>query len=521
MRRLLYCFMLLACSMLYSQIFNIDSISIEEIKNTNSNLINKKTYTKFLQNELAYLLTAENSLKQGFGYTLSADKSNLKVNGLLSQYDNWILSMEADLSSTDGVYLFNGKDGSKKGRVSFNAYRRLCSSSTYKKGEEPIVNSNNFKISTHLLNVTKKYKEILLITREINSDFSKKRNNSDAKLLFYEEELKTCKGNIDTILKLYTEKLNLNPDIINTKEEGNYDRKIYIDSTSKKYKIYVPRMEINKKNEREDKGNRDLVTISTIYKLDKVNEEFLKLLSETEKLRDSLATIETEGAKDQWFSHKIMFLGINPYYSRESFTRYLDNEMLEFDDRFIDQSGDLYGGVFSINFFCTSNSTSLLSFRNVYVSAFAEFSRESNFASFTEKDITRRTTLYDNESNEMIITDKTKKGYTGSSEYDYGFGSAMGLSAYIFPFKFPLGFFGEIKHQYVSFNNENVKDLQLSPLKLGLVFNLKNKETDKPKVALTLFMNRKDLSKHPTGDEDGNNKDLFFGLGVGLPISFK
>ncbi|PZW39033.1 hypothetical protein LX95_02173 [Mesonia algae] len=54
-------------------------------------------------------------------------------------------------------------------------------------------------------------------------------------------------------------------------------------------------------------------------------------------------------------------------------------------------------------------------------------------------------------------------------------------------------------------------------MRLGILFNLKNKEKDKPLVTIQTFLDRADLSLSPNGKDN----DLRFGLGIGLPINLK
>jgi hypothetical protein len=81
-----------------------------------------------------------------------------------------------------------------------------------------------------------------------------------------------------------------------------------------------------------------------------------------------------------------------------------------------------------------------------------------------------------------------------------------------------LGIFAEFSHRYVDFGDDSLaENLQITPLRLGLLLNLKNKEKDKPMFTLSLFMDRTDLSKTPNEPDD----DMRIGLGLGIPINFK
>ena len=83
----------------------------------------------------------------------------------------------------------------------------------------------------------------------------------------------------------------------------------------------------------------------------------------------------------------------------------------------------------------------------------------------------------------------------------------------------PIGLFGRIGYENIKFNRgSSADDIEKYPMRIGVLFNLKNKEKDKPVVTIQAFLDRTDLNLDPTSDPDN---DLRFGLGIGLPINIK
>ena len=119
----------------------------------------------------------------------------------------------------------------------------------------------------------------------------------------------------------------------------------------------------------------------------------------------------------------------------------------------------------------------------------------------------------------LLVQVALKMLLQGGNIYEYGLGASVNIDLYLFPSEdVPLGVFLEFAHEYIDFKDDkDIDDIQLTPLRLGLLYNLKNKEEDKPIVTVSLFMDRTDLSLSPNGSDN----DLRFGLGVGIPINFR
>ena len=143
--------------------------------------------------------------------------------------------------------------------------------------------------------------------------------------------------------------------------------------------------------------------------------------------------------------------------------------------------------------------------------------RASNISVFNNSNFNLTNSIgVDNQGN-SIETIRTVSGFIGNQEYEYGTGFRMGADFYYYPFSIPIGVFGSISYEFINFSSSTkVDDIEISPMRLGILFDLKNKEKDKPAVTIQAFIDRTDLNKSPTGD----NGDLRFGLGVGLPVTF-
>ena len=119
---------------------------------------------------------------------------------------------------------------------------------------------------------------------------------------------------------------------------------------------------------------------------------------------------------------------------------------------------------------------------------------------------------------EILLFTKDDAAFIGDSRYEYGTSNSVKLETYYYPFNIPIGLFGILSYEYINFSRlKDVQDKELSPMRLGVLFNLKNKEKDKPLVTIQAFLDRTDLSLSP----NGRDNDLRFGLGVGLPINIR
>jgi hypothetical protein len=112
----------------------------------------------------------------------------------------------------------------------------------------------------------------------------------------------------------------------------------------------------------------------------------------------------------------------------------------------------------------------------------------------------------------------SRSAYRQTDSYDYG--SILGLHGdfYFYPGSFPVGIFANISWTESRFPDINqLSYIKTIPFRAGFLFNFKNQAQNKDRVVAQVFADRTNLDTSPNKDGQGWR----FGLGIGLPISFK
>lgn len=460
----------------------INTVTAQE--ELDSTLLSTGAYTKMISEELNYLILGETSPQQGFGFTLNDDKSNLKISGLLTEWNKSLLTTEADLTASDGIYFFDENGGSKQSKISINYFHNIINRSVYIDDHDESYTMKLLLIQEVLKENAGKYNELLRILTSYNLPIDEKHRNS-------------AKSELVKVFK----KFKLNYD---SKNSYNFNLKDYKRKSTEK--VWV-------KNKFVDK--------QTDYNLSKVYEEYRKAVYHiNNKLEDEIYEIERRVVKNHWTSHKLFFIGAKGFYQRESFRRFTYDSALEFSKMFSNEKGDVFGGEMSLNFnYNMETRNRWWQPNNLFIRVNGKFRRASNISRFKNNSINTNSFIGNDVNGTPINSSGTDNAYIGDSLYEYGFGTSIGIDLYVFPSKkIPLGLFLELSHEYISFDKDKeIDDIQLSPLRTGILYNLKNKEKDKPIVTISLFMDRTDLSLSP----NGNDNDLKFGVGVGIPVNFR
>ncbi|EAQ48437.1 hypothetical protein MED217_13059 [Leeuwenhoekiella blandensis MED217] len=464
-------------------------------------LVSAAAYNKLVSQNFSYLLLSENSPQQGISATLNDKGSNLKINGLLYNGFSGIVTMEADLASTDGVYFFDEEKGGQQAKISFNYYRSLLFLSKYNKPNYLKSASHRLAILEAILEAKNKhdtYYELLTDTRIINTNF---------------KELQT---EIDIANKKVIEKLKaITAKYINDQEINGFDALPMRTVDTKELKLTQPETLLFEEATKNHKIVATGYNINKLLSAYKTNELYI-----LNKLEDDLIDLELKAAESQWTSKHNTFIGVTPFYKRESFRRFTLDPTKTFSNMFADTKGDLYGITFSINYnYERKKNYGLKLFpHRFFIKASTTAGRASNSSSFSNSTLNFTQSLGSDVNGNPIVFTKDDAAFIGDSRYEYGTSNSVKLETYYYPFNIPIGLFGILSYEYINFSRlKDVQDKELSPMRLGVLFNLKNKEKDKPLVTIQAFLDRTDLSLSP----NGRDNDLRFGLGVGLPINIR
>ena len=463
--------------------------------------VTRAAFNKLVSQNFSYLLLSENSPQQGISATLNDKGSNLKINGLLYSGALGIFTMEADLGSTNGVYFFDQEKGGSQAKISFNFYRSLLSLSKYNSADALNTTTNRLALVELIIDAKSKYDtyyKLLSDQNVLNTDYS---------------QLKTAliASRSEVIQKLQ----ELSARYINEEQP--------VDLTT------LPTRSIDTKSMILPKSEALAFEADSItYTLKATGYNLSELLSAfrasehyiLEQLEDDLIDLELKNAESQWGAMHNTFFSLTGFYERESFRRFTLNRTQSFSDMFDDTKGDLFGLTASINYNYERKKEcgSCIRPYRFFIKGAATVGRASNRSSFANSTLNFTDALGTDVNGNPIVFTKEDAAFIGDTSYEYAPNATFQIEAYYYPFKLPVGFFGRLGYSYVNFGRlKNIKDIELTPMRLGLLFNLKNKEENKPIVTVQTFLDRTDLSLSP----NGRDNDLRFGLGVGLPINIR
>ncbi|TXK80163.1 hypothetical protein [Mesonia sp. K4-1] len=464
-------------------------------------LVSAAAYNKMISQNFSYLLLSENSPQQGISATLNDKGSNLKINGLLYNGASGVLTMEADLTSTNGVYFFDEEEGGQQAKISFNYYRSLLFLSGYTKPDYLKNTTHRLAILEAILeakNKHDKYYELLTDPKITSTNFSGLERDIDTSHIQIYEKLKA-------ITALY----------INDQEAKGFDALPSREVDTKELKLTKTETISLEEVAKTHTITSTQFNIGKLLSVYKANETYI-----LNKLEEELIDLELKAAESQWNSKHNTFFGVTPFYKRESFRSFSLDPSQSFSNMFSDTKGDLYGITFSLNYNYERKKKYGFKFfpHRFFIKASTSAGRASNISSFSNSTLNFTQSLGTDVNGNPIIFTKDDAAFIGDASYEYGTSNSVKLETYYYPFNIPVGLFGIISYEYINFSRQkNVKDKELSPMRLGVLFNLKNKEKDKPLVTIQTFLDRTDLSLSP----NGRDNDLRFGLGVGLPINLK
>ncbi|GEQ84535.1 hypothetical protein ULMS_00430 [Patiriisocius marinistellae] len=470
-------------------------------------MVSRQAFNKKITKDFSYLILGENSPQQGLSLELNEKGSNLKLSGVLFTGKVGVLTLEADLAASNGVYFFDEQNGSEQGKISFNLFRNVWSKSGYN-AKSPIEETKT-KLATLQLVVKAiaKYDTLKsIITTTIPS---------------------LAKTDIVRQEKVETKLLTISKRYINDQHVKGYEAMKVLSKS-----MFDPKDYQAKKNSRVILPNiiptgttnaiaKNPLEITDLYRDEKLISDYIEQQNYImEKLENEIIALESKDAEAKWTSTQMIFVGLTPYYQRESFKRFTLDESLAFSKMFDNETGDIYGITGSFNFNYERGSYQHISILpdKVFCRLTGGANRASNISSFRNSTLNLSSSLGNDVSGNPIIFTNDNEAYIGDATYEYGIGSTFSIDLYYYPFPLPVGVFGSFGYQFINFSSsKNIDDKEISPMRIGLLFDIKNAKKDSPIITVQGFIDRTDLSLSPNGKDD----DLRFGIGVGLPINFK
>lgn len=471
-----------------------------------NNLVSPSAFNTLARRSLNFLILGENGTNQGLELELNEERTEISASGYVN-VGRMLGTIEGDFKVNDGVYFFDQSDKATKATFTFNLFgtsearnyevkNQLDSQLAYiKKAIYEVDSVEYYKKNYALLKAFIK-KELKIefddycgskkIPRKYRNYCKDLKKSEELKQLYDISSFKLGKDEISEISKKYT------------KDAENGDRKFDIIGIDK-----------------------DGDTISDddwpiTIKLDKkIN--YVKLIKDFEKfesrylaLRDSLNNHEINSVKDIWTRKKVTFGGGSIFYSREILPLFdQESTSSSFDDRFMDERGNLFGIKGQLNRLWQNSNSSFFLIRGL-----AGLSKGSNFDSFTKRTFGISQTTGEPLENDEIIIEQSKEAYVSDSPYEFGFRQDYSFELY-WKFWENIGVFGTIGYNRTGFDSDEVSSVERYPLRTGLLLSLNSKKDKDVLLTLQLFLDRTDLNLYPSGEEG----DLRFGFRVGLPVN--
>ncbi|AXT55393.1 hypothetical protein D1815_06340 [Aquimarina sp. AD1] len=463
------------------------------------NLVSDKTFSKISFEDLNFLVVGDNTPQQGLVFELKDNNSIIKASGLLKNDSKFIATVDGEFSVDSGVYFFDEGNGSKNSKFTINFYKLFRPSRKF----------NGLRTSTgdYKAKAERVYIQNYLAKRKLlRETFSKYKK--------LKEKLQSLNIDVTDAIDTNTKKTTL---------ENRYLVKFDIDPAYTLKEMDITNNDVIKKLD-IDLGKQKPIDQKDFSADQKIDIE--KLISEFEStqkfLKDSielkLQGIEKRVTKDLWTSKSLWFASFSPFYQRENFTIYQPNSSIQdFSKQFDEIFGDVYGATLSLNYYTKSNITW---WKNLYAKGAISISRNSNRSSFRNRNIRFTEATGDSINGNPITLLSTRDAYVGDKKYQYGTSSDFSFEAYWLPKygNWPVGLFGNVGYSYTNFpSGEDIEDIEVGRMRLGLLVNLKAKDKTKNILTFQAFLDRSNLSLDPKGED----KDLRFGFKIGLPINIK
>ncbi|MCM4155982.1 hypothetical protein [Gramella sp. AN32] len=486
------------------------------------------TFSKLIFKDLNYLILGDDSPQQGISYEYKEDLSSLKLSGYVADFNwngkkNGFVTIDGEFKTKNGIYFFDKEKGGSQAKVtgnifftidSYRSYKSLFSEkngqSEWNKARQQAYIRTNYQKVQLLQDLYTKYKTLFSIASKINypvESLSIKdtiRKNAepyleDHKIEFEfleDAEFDLSKYKVNSTIESIIEFQNIN------KLKGEEKRKLkkVADGNNENFEGY----KIDKE---------EVTLIGSTYNLSKVFAELKDVKNKIDSLAFALEKIEIEEAEEIWTSKHVWYMGVSPFYARESLEIFNFNENLETSDQFKTQKKDIVGLNINLNYFTQNKKES---FNRFYARANLEISKSSNFNDLSLSQIKVIDSFGIGADGNLLEVVSEKNAYNGSLVYSDAFKVGASLEGYLWVLN-DFGIFSKIGINNYNYSSEIIKDKSEIPFRLGVLYEFKNSKESGKVAVIQAFLDRNDLKNHP----QAKDQNLRFGFKVGIPINIK
>lgn len=487
-------------------------------QDTLSTPLNETAFNKSIMQDINFMVLGNNNPKQGFAYEYDEKRTELSISGALQSTKSYIATIDGSFSVDDGVFIFDNKDGSKRGNVSLNlfvpAWFGNGKSFPAVKGNKDSSKTNraryiNYKIERELpekvLDTFRTLDAIMKVLGLPRSGIDKTKDNRWLEgRIATQRNLVLNKKLFDTLHLKEVDKITLykvllkyykNPD----PKVTNYDSLVDKLRKDQQSKMLTLDGTINSIKENDTL----YYNIPKSLDIDKLYKDYDKIVERATNIDKEISDTQIKNFKDLWILEYNTYFGFSTYYERESLETYNDDALItEFSKRFTETKGDLYGAKLSFNNVVRHKNGVFMMFRIL-----ATFGRASNFKDFEKKEYVY-TSLPVPIGSGVIVEEQKKTGYYTENAVPYSYGFLQKYSTELYISSKAVGIYGKFGYS----KNKALVNKETLPFETGVMINVQSDK--KSVVSILLFVSRDDLKEHP--DEDTN-----FGFKIGLPINIK
>lgn len=471
-------------------------------------------FDKNIMQDINFMVLGDNNPKQGFSYEYDEKKTELSLSGALSSNKYFFTTIDGSFSVDDSAYIFDNKDGSKKGTLSLNLFAPawFWNGKFYPAADDKD-NGGKANRARHInqLMETERKKEVLDTFRTLDaimqtfgfplSEINNEKVRSLGGRRGNQHNLELVEKSQDTSLTNALDETELMKILLKYYKDPNPTAK-YPD-----YKSLVAAMANGNQTQIVVQGEEDessfTYNVPKGLDVEKLFEDYDKIVERAKNIDEEINDTQIKKFEDIWTSEYNTYFGLSPYYERESLETYNDDiTIAEFSKRFTETRGDLYGGKISFNNVIRLKCGTFFMFR-----ALATLGRGSNFSDFQKKDYVYNT-LPTPIGPGVVVEEQKKTGYYTKNAAPYTYGFLQKYSAEVYASTKVFGVYGKFGYS----KNEALAKKETLPLETGVMINVQSDK--KSVVSILLFVAREDLNVHP--DDDTN-----FGFKIGLPINIK
>lgn len=495
---------------------------------TSEHLMDDDAYRKMVIEDLNFLVVGDNNPKQGLGYTLNSDKTQLDLTGNfnLGTNNQPLINITASLQTTDGVFILDDKDGAKKGRVTVDLFWTpgWFNSSNYyggetKKGKNTtltLLQNASLDVDYLKRNRADSLKVMHIIATEF--DIPLQILSRPSKSLTRQQRIAQNR-NLITIdqnrsLHIATLLKSILPQYLDgqLKTEFSMLTAVDIENRLNSKSPLVDLTLVDSNDQKEVKlltWNSDKVKETRIIYKDFKTNAFIDKLKKLSKrnansyLKKEKDKLQIKNADSLWTTKQLFYFGTSMFYEREFLTVYEPQEnVTDLTSLFEKERGNLYGINGSANFYISSKTDWY-----AHGKISGGLSRVSNFSDFTLTKFIRSTGSTTSLDGSTLEQQTDQSGYlSNGNPYKFTLSKTAAFDMYA-GYKL-IGIYGRIGVREDNFANRSTR----LPFQAGLVFNFKGNEKDI--VSLLLLIDRQNLKLHPNGDTN-------LGFRVGLPFNLK